>query len=238
LRRERNLSLRVTGLLGRRIVAGVLQPGGPVPTEASLCVEYGVSRTTVREAMKRLHAKGLVEGGPRCGSHVLPTEAWNQLDPDVLAWRVEAGAEAGLLGQLYDMRDCFEPRACRLAAEHGNAEDLAAIHDRFAAFAATGDDPAGQAEADVALHLAIFAATGNPFLVAMGSAIRTALLLSFHRHAAVGGGMPAEAVQGHGAVCAAIAARDGELAEAAMRALLATSRRVLNVAATAMSPAA
>jgi DNA-binding FadR family transcriptional regulator len=50
-----NLSTMVTEKLGRRIVAGKIAPGEPIPTEAALCTSLGVSRTTVREAMKRLH---------------------------------------------------------------------------------------------------------------------------------------------------------------------------------------
>src|SRR5260370_29625216 len=96
----RNPATRGTALaaaLGRRIISGDIAPGASVPTEAVLCTKFGVSRTTVRDAMKRLHGKGLVAGGPRSGMHVQPTRQWNQLDADVLLWRLESGADLALL---------------------------------------------------------------------------------------------------------------------------------------------
>jgi GntR family galactonate operon transcriptional repressor len=74
----------VTADLGQLIVAGGFAPGEVLPTEVALCQMFCVSRTTLREAVKRLHAKGLVAVGPRTGTHVLPTRHWNQFDSDIL----------------------------------------------------------------------------------------------------------------------------------------------------------
>src|ERR1700712_583568 len=75
--------------LGVRIVSGRLAPGVALPTEAQLVEEFGSSRSTVREAIKVLTAKGLVVARTKAGTVVQPESNWNLLDPDVLAWRYE-----------------------------------------------------------------------------------------------------------------------------------------------------
>jgi DNA-binding FadR family transcriptional regulator len=224
-----NLSASVTDMLGRRIVAGEIPPGALVPTEAAMCAALGVSRTTIREAVKRLHGKGLVQTGPRSGTRVLPTRHWNQFDASVLDWRVAAGVDGRILDQLYEIRECFEPRACLLAAQNGTDADREAISTHFTNMQAEDDDRDAHVAADLAFHLAIFAATQNLFFVSLGTAIRTALQVSFRlgqqRHR-----INRQEIGLHGEVCAAITRSDGLAAQAAMRALLAASRATLGMA--------
>jgi DNA-binding FadR family transcriptional regulator len=218
----------VTADLGRRIVAGGFSPGEVLPTELALCQMFGVSRTTVREAVKRLHGKGLVVASPRSGTRVQPTQNWNQFDSEVLGWRVGAGIDGDVLDQLYEIRDCFEPRACHLAAIRGDAEAKAGIRRWFDAIATAQGSAEQRIAADLEFHLAIFAATGNLFFVSLGAAIRMALHLSFSlsQHRAP---FPRREVQLHGDVCAAIERGDGAAAEHNMRRLLDASRRTLGM---------
>ncbi len=224
-----NLCSSVTDRLGRRILAGEIAPGEPVPTEAALCESLGVSRTTVREAVKRLHGKGLVDGGPRCGMRVTPTSSWNQLDPDVLAWRMAVGANAETLDQLYEIRECVEPRACALAARHADAAARAELAAELARMQDEAADSAAVIAADVAFHMRIFAATGNPFLASLGAAIRAALLLSF-RITQQRQRMPRHELALHAAICDAIRAGEAEAAAEAMRRLLTESRKTIGLA--------
>lgn len=223
------LGSAVAARLGRRIVAGELRPGDPVPTEAALCAALGVSRTTVREAIKRLHGKGLVAGAPRRGTRVLPAARWNQFDEDVLSWRLGAGLDAQLANQLYEIRSCFEPRACALAASRATDAQKAAIEARMQDLAAARGDLARQVAADVALHLAVFEATGNPFMLSLGAAIRTALELTF-RLAQSRRGLGRAEMGMHRHVCDAIRAGDADAAERLMRVLLRASRATLAAA--------
>lgn len=225
----KNLCSAVAGELGRRIVAGRIKPGDPVPTEAALCATLGVSRTTVREAVKRLHGKGLVDGSPRNGTRVLPTLRWNQFDTDILAWRVEAGVDAALLDELYEIRDCFEPRACSLAASRGSAEERETIERHYNELATQHFDAERHIAADLNFHLAIFVATQNRFFISLGAAIATALRLSFALRQQRIQFPPAELLL-HGDVARAIAARQADAAERAMRMLLQESRRTLGIA--------
>jgi DNA-binding GntR family transcriptional regulator len=75
----RNLLGRVVQLLGKRIVSGELKSGDVLPPEAIMAEEMEVSRTLLREAMKVLSAKGLVEARPKVGTRVRDARFWNQL---------------------------------------------------------------------------------------------------------------------------------------------------------------
>ena len=73
-----------------------------MPPEPKLCEELGVSRTVIRESVKSLVAKGLVSTGPKVGTRVLPEDAWNWFDPDVVIWQSKAGLTREFLRDLQD----------------------------------------------------------------------------------------------------------------------------------------
>ncbi|HEY0198769.1 MAG TPA: GntR family transcriptional regulator, partial [Rhodanobacter sp.] len=79
----RNLHGHVVHELGQRIVGGELRPGELLPREETLAEQMEVSRTALREAMKVLSAKGLVESRPKVGTRVRDPRFWHQLDADV-----------------------------------------------------------------------------------------------------------------------------------------------------------
>jgi len=216
----------VTADLGRQIVNGGFAPGEPLPTESAMCELFGVSRTTVREAVMRLHGKGLLDGGPRTGMKVLPTAKWNQLDGDVLRWRAAGGMDPEFADQLYEVRGCIEPQACRLAAERASAEDLRQIGVMYEALASDAGDVSAHVAADVAFHLAIFAATHNPILISLGGSIRTGLELAF-RQSQQRQRMSLAELSLHGSIATAIAAGQGDVAADAMTRLLQESRLAL-----------
>lgn len=217
------LSARIMDSIGRRIVSGEYCVGGALPPEVALCAEYGLSRTPLREAMKKLHAKGLIAMAPKSGTHVLPADSWNQLDPDILRWRFDSRPDEWLLGQLYELRIAFEPEACRLAAVNGGEADHAAISAQFERMAAMRESAEGVIDPDIAFHMAIVAATRNVFLMSVGAAIRTALKFQF-RLSAEKRPFPARELEQHRLIRDAILARDGPRAAEAMRALVALSR--------------
>ena len=223
---ERLGGSRVTAELGGRIVAGDYVPDQVLPTEADLCFIFGVSRTTVREAVKRLHGKGLLEGESRKGTRVLPTARWNQFDAELLSWRMQRGVTAEIVDQLYEARDCFEPRACALAAVQGNPSEKAQIQAHFLVLADTSLTTEQRVAADLQFHLAIFAATGNLFLISLGSAIRTVLHLSFTLSQRRSPMSRTEQLL-HGDICDAILRGESEASERHMRRLLKASHRTV-----------
>jgi DNA-binding FadR family transcriptional regulator len=220
------MSAQVASILGQRIVSGEFAPGDALPIENELCRFYGVSRSTVREAVKNLSAKRLVEVAPKVGTRVRPFADWNLLDPDVLSWRLNAQFDRRIVEDLYEMRNCFEPRACQLAAQEGTEDDLALINQRFADLEAALGTPDLAADAEVDFHLSIIAATHNGLFVAIGGAVKTALRASFqliqHRQS-----VTKEDLRYYEAVLSAIIERRVDDAAARMIELLHNSREIL-----------
>lgn len=222
------MSAQVARILGARIVSGEFGPGDSLPIESELCQAYGVSRSTIREAVKNLAAKRLIEVAPKLGTRVLPFSSWNLLDPDVLSWRLNAQFDRRIVEDLYEMRQCFEPRACCLAARDGTDEDLEHIQRCYADMLSMLHTPALAASAETEFHLAIIAATHNGLFVTIGGAVKTALRVSFALTQKSPGRQPID-LSPYEAVLSALLARRGDEAAEAMRGLLDLSRqRVLN----------
>src|SRR5881628_1717221 len=121
---RRGLHGAVVHDVGVRILRGDLAPGDPLPNEDELSGELAVSRTVLREAIKVLAAKRLVESRPKTGTRVRERSDWNLLDPDVLAWHLEAGLTDKFLQNTLELRGLIEPGAARLAALRATDEEI------------------------------------------------------------------------------------------------------------------
>jgi len=170
----RNLHGQVVSELGKRIVGGIYPAEALLPNEEQLCQELQVSRTALREAVKVLAAKGLLESRPRIGTRVRNRELWNLLDPDILAWRCAIGADAEFLRHLTELREIIEPAAASLAAASRSPEQLVVIRAALKTMEACTS--IGEwVEADLAFHTAILKATNNPLLMPLAAIIGSAL---------------------------------------------------------------
>jgi DNA-binding FadR family transcriptional regulator len=218
----RNLHGQVVHELGRRIVGGACAPGEALPNEEELCRELGVSRTALRESVKVLAAKGLVESRPRIGTRVRASESWNLLDPDVLAWRCATLPDAQFMMQLTEMREIIEPSSAGLAARNRTQPQMRQIEDAFASMAAATTIEQW-VDADLQFHSAILDATNNPLLrplaAMIGSALESLLGLSARK-----AGDFKVALPEHQAVLEAIRAQDSTEATQRMSSLLADTR--------------
>jgi DNA-binding FadR family transcriptional regulator len=221
--RKRNLFGQVVEELGSRIVRGDLPPGGMLPNEADLCLELGASRAVVREAVKSLSAKGLIDTRTRTGSQVLDPMHWNLLDLDVLGWRYAAMPRAEFFRELFEIRLMIEPAAAALAAERGTKGDLEAIGRAYADMRKVENDSPAAIEADLRFHQGILAAAHNGLLAQMAGVIGAGLLTS-HRISSRSFDV---FVPDHGAVLAAIRAGKAALARQAMEKLLLSTRDFL-----------
>src|SRR4051812_9835263 len=158
----RNVHSQVADRVGVSIVRGDVGVGETLPSEMQLCEMIDVSRTVVREAIRTLTGKGLVEARAKSGTRVRPPEQWNQLDPDVLRWQLETSDVDSYLAKLFQLRCAVEPAAAALAAIEATAADVARIRlgcDGMAA-AKTNED---FVVADIAFHQAIYFATRNEY---------------------------------------------------------------------------
>lgn len=221
--------------LGTQILAGRFAPGQRLPTEAELGQQFGVSRPSLREGLKALTRKGLVESRTRRGTIVLGKDYWDVLDPDVLRWMAAAPPDPEFLIGLLEARTIFEPAAARLAAQRATPAQIVEIERAYRDMAAAlPHDVEGCCQHDLALHEGIIAASGNAFLSRLANAIRTALLALF-RTSANARESYENSLAEHWAVVAAIRRRAPEDAEQAMRHLLAGTARDLAPAFSAPS---
>lgn len=213
---------RIAQALGRDIDEGVYRAGDQLPTEQALGLRYGASRAAVREAISRLKSDGLVRSARGSGLYVAPPEARHsfKIRPERLRDR------AGMLA-LLELRETVEAEAAALAAIRRDADQLARIRAAHEAFVAAAERSETSVAADVAFHVAIAEATGNPHFVgfvsfiggSLAQVIRTAL-----------GGTAATRVkrttgEEHEAVLDAIVRGDAVAARAAMIAHLTGVRR-------------
>ena len=213
----RNLTYGMVDQLGRAIVTGAYDHH-PFPTEAELAAQFNVSRSVVREAVKMLTAKGLLSARPRQGTVVQPSSSWNLFGPDVLSWLLERQFSLPLLRQFTELRLGVEPTAAALAAQRAEPEQRAAIeaaYHRMELAERGEDDPLS---ADIAFHIAILRAAGNPFFLQLRDVVETALRSSI-RFTNRFKGHTANLAEHH-RVLAAIEARDPVQAQAAMTHLI------------------
>lgn len=216
---ERTLHAQLAREIGLRILEGDFPPGAVLPNEADLGMQLGVSRTALREAVKVLAAKGLVEVRRKTGTRVRARHDWHALDPDVLNWLFSSNGFAVGIHDLLELRLIIEPAGARLAAQRAGAEDLAAIEDALNAMQTSAADSESSVEPDLRFHLAILEATENAFMRPFGALIQEALRASFKL---TNRDRPAfeKSLRRHRDVFEAIRARDAEAAEAAMRIVL------------------
>jgi DNA-binding FadR family transcriptional regulator len=213
----RNLTFAMLDALGRAIVTGVYEKQR-FPTEAELATQHAVSRSVTREAVKMLTAKGLLTARPRKGTTVQPPSCWNLFDADVLRWLLERSFSLDLLRQFSELRVAIEPEAAALAAREADPAALAAIEAGFRRMEAAEEGQDDALESDIAFHIAILDACGNPFYRQFRDVVTTALRTSIrftNRFKGRTASLPA-----HGAVLDAIRARDMQGARAAMAAII------------------
>jgi DNA-binding FadR family transcriptional regulator len=155
---------RLVDRLAVDIVIGTLPAGALLPNETELGRGLRVSRTSYREAVKFLSAKGLIEARPKHGTRVRPRRDWNLLDPDILRWSLKGGPTRMLVRELFELRRAVEPEAARIAARRATGGDIERIEAALEGMERHAPLSTESIEADIAFHEAIFAASGNRVL--------------------------------------------------------------------------
>ncbi|MFF9100258.1 FadR/GntR family transcriptional regulator [Streptomyces rubrogriseus] len=209
---------QVVQSLGARIVGGAVPEGTTLDVRA-LGEELDVSLTVMRESLKVLAGKGLVDARQKRGTFVRARKDWNLLDADVIRWRVEGGAGEDLMRDLADVRSIIEPAAAHRAALHRTQADLDALEAALGLMGRARTDSSDAAEADAAFHRALLVATGNEMLARMDMLLEPGLRERdrlVHAHASVDDPVPS-----HRAVLDAVRDGDAARAELAMLDLLA-----------------
>jgi GntR family transcriptional repressor for pyruvate dehydrogenase complex len=146
------------------IERGDLNAGDQLPAERELALEFGVSRTAVREALKALHEKGLVEAYPGRGTFITnETSNSIRLTFDRM---IKSGPRDGTM-HLVEVREILEPEIAALAAKRGTEENLNELREAIEIMDSAKADPDSFIEADLDFHLALAEAAANPLILSL-----------------------------------------------------------------------
>ncbi len=143
---------------------GAMKPGDQLPPERELAQQFGVSRTAVREAVKALREKGLVEAYPGRGTFITdgtPYSVRQSLDRMLKVGQAEGS------GFLAEVREILEPEIAGMAATRADAEDLASMREQVGVMDESRKDPDAFIEADLDFHLALAEAAANPLILSL-----------------------------------------------------------------------
>lgn len=217
VRKLRPAYQQVADDLRAQIVGGVLKTGDRLPTEPELAQMFGVSRGTVREALRALVSQHLVHTtrGVQGGSFVASP------DPERLI--EDLGGALGMLvtttrlsvSDLIEARLLLEPAAARLAAERADAQTADAVRDS-ANVSRDAGDPSGFAP-HIDFHTTVLMASGNPMLAMMLQPVSDVLRTRLERARANDRGLWDRIDECHIEIAEAIAVGDGARAEDLMR---------------------
>lgn len=218
---ERNVTLgdKVTALIRERIIDGDLRPGDRLPSERDLGDQFGVSRTVVREAIRSLTAKGMVEPSSR-GYHVSRVSAGTVSESMMLYLHEQPISYE----QIHEIRTTIELEVTRLAAERATDEDIAAMFAQCDAMK-NAPDRSAAALADLEFHRTVAGAAHNVMFVVMLDSIKD-ILLDLRRVTHAVPGRVEKGVRAHRRIAQRIADADAEGAVQAMSDHLNESLRV------------
>ncbi|RKF18097.1 FadR family transcriptional regulator [Alginatibacterium sediminis] len=223
---SRSLHLQVARAIARKILSGDLPEDGIIPSEMDLCEQFGVSRTALREAIKLLNSKGLLESKPKIGTRVRQREHWNLLDAQLIDWMVGIDNTDKIYWEFLSLRRAIEPEAAALAARHASVEQRMALSGIFQTMSniASGIDQENQwSTIDLEFHRQIYLSTGNSFFLPFANVLRT-IFLGFIEHSSKEGGT---CIEEHKAIYEAIMAGDSVKARQANLDLLNDSNHRL-----------
>lgn len=210
------IGVRVLDEMVEMIVIGDVAPGEFLPPEQALCDEFGVSRTVIRESIKRMQEKGLVVVAQGRGTQVREFNDWNILDPDVFDALVRHDKSLGVLDEVSVVRAALEGVMASEVARTHEPDSLAAIGIQLGNMRDLQDDNPAFHEADKQFHLATMAASRNRIAGTIGRAFFVRPQQSTRWE----GNSPADAIQRtleeHERVYAAMEAGDPEGARVAM----------------------
>ena len=213
--------------LGSEIVNGIIRPGDRLPGDKELMARFAASRTALREAMKVLSAKGLMEARQRAGTHVRSRSEWDLLDADVLSWHQPENISESFTADLVELRELIEPVAARLAADRATVGDLERMEAAYLRMEETVDDYEEWYQADLEFHLAVLHASHNQLVQRLSGIIGTVLNLGFKLQQQAR--IPLrESLESHYQVFQGIRDRDRRNAERAMRVVIGRGKNTLS----------
>lgn len=195
-----------------RLILNKLQPGDKLPAERELAEKLGVSRSSIRDAMRRLQLIGLVE--PRQGAGTVVRE----ISPETLVSPLAnvISHKRQLVSELLDFRMMLEPPLAARAAEHASPEQVSQMEEILSRQATLLQAGHLAVEEDAEFHYCIAQASGNSVVLKVLDVLMD-LLRETRSQSLQTEGRPMKSLAGHKRILAAIKRRDGVGAETAMR---------------------
>lgn len=203
---------RIVEQIERRIVSGELKVGDQLPSERELAEQFVVSRIAVREAVKALGAKGLVEIMPGRGTFI--TNGTSDVVRSSLGMLMKFGPPDGS-SNLVEVREILEPEIAALAATRINDEQIAAMSRAVGVMDQALDNVEVFVESDLDFHLALAQATQNPIILILMDPIIDLLREQRMRIGLVKGGLK-RGQSHHKKILDAVIRRDPKAARQAM----------------------
>jgi DNA-binding FadR family transcriptional regulator len=166
------------------VVSGVRAAGDMLPREVDLAAEFDVSRGVARETIRAMEERGLISVKHGKGATINEPGAWDIFDPDVLAAMLDGDRRSAVLAEYLECRRLVEVEAAGMAAARAGRRELKRLEAALDRMEEAAERPASRAneqrfhEADVALHQAIVAASGNRVLEGLTERIQHALLIA------------------------------------------------------------
>lgn len=185
-----------------------------------LAERFGVSRTLMRDVLRSLEEKGLIERKPQAGTRPRSIQHWNLLDDEMLAWCCESMPQRRFYFSLLELRMVIEPQAVALAATRANEEEIQLIVNAFNSMVSQDESgPSIDSEGDIAFHQAIIKASGNIFISQFGGIVRAALHHTIYMSVRAAADH-AESIESHRKLLEAIERRNPEQAYVEMSRVL------------------
>ncbi|WP_250004936.1 FadR/GntR family transcriptional regulator [Actinoplanes sp. M2I2] len=216
-RRAERLSVAVVSELVELIVTGQLTENELLPPEGPLSEHFGVSRTVIRESVKRLEEKGLVIVTQGRGTQVARSGSWNMLDPLVLSALIDNDESLGILDELTIVRGSLESAMAGAMAARRTPEELTRIEHALQVMRETQHESDSFRQADVVFHLTVMELSRNHLAENIAKRLYLHALESNRFHGMGYENAFQSTLDEHAAVADAIARQDVAAAEQSMR---------------------
>ena len=221
----RNFHTFVINEIGLGIVTGQFPVGSILANDAVMMETYGVSRTVLREALKTLEAKGMVEARPKVGTRVTPPSRWSFFDPQVLSWHFYAKPDQRFFESLFDVRGALESRAIALASARRTAEHVRLMKYWLHQMDLAEGNLEGHGLSALEIHRTIAEGSGNALLRSVTGIVELTLALALRSlDDSTAGAYCAASLAAHGALVSAIEAGAQEQAAGAGEAVIALDK--------------
>jgi GntR family transcriptional regulator, transcriptional repressor for pyruvate dehydrogenase complex len=210
--REPRLSDKVTEAILETIASNQLKPGDLLPTERQLGEQFGVSRTVIREAVRALRAKGMLEVKGGSGVRIVAVDEGTVRES---MRHFVKGSELDYT-KVDEVRRVLEVAAAGLAAERATPEDIERINETIEQMDNSCEDVENTVQFDIAFHRALASSTHNELFLVLHDSMGEMLLEVRRRNLARGAARRRLVVEMHRRIRDAVAAHDPDAARAAM----------------------